>query len=117
MAENSENWGLGPGYSTKSPVAAFDCDETLWSVDCSGNPTLNAKNRRTLNLLRAMRASGFRIVVWSGGGRDHAERCGRFCDIWEIVEFFASKTEAKEIGADISFDDCIVNLARINVQL
>ncbi len=80
-------------------VVAFDVDGTL--IDAG--PTYYEP---VIQLLKTL--SGFKnikIVVWSGGGKQYAERWGRLLDIDEYVWKYASKTEHEAIKPDIAIDD------------
>lgn len=88
-------------------TAAFDCDGTLITYD-------NEVNARVVEYARGLHALGFRIIVWSGGGQRYAESVMHRCGLADIATAH-SKTESKQIGADIAFDDQNVNLAKVNI--
>lgn len=85
-------------------IIAFDVDGTL--ITNTGNVMPDVSNRRIVDLLKILSTfKNIRIVVWSGGGKEYAERWVRLLGIEECVWRVASKTEWKEINADIAIDD------------
>lgn len=50
------------------------------------------------DLLRQLRGSGHRIVLWSAGGIDHARRRAVHCGIDALVDHFAEKGDRDEHG-------------------
>lgn len=115
MKRIDENWGLGDLPVTDCPIAAFDCDGTLWEPGAGDGCDVPVE--KNVALLKSLKAWGFRIVVWSGGGKDHAERCVRRCGLEGFADRVCSKTEAREVNADIAFDDMRVNLAKVNIKV
>lgn len=91
-------------------VIAFDCDGTLWGFN-------ELPRWNVIDCLRNFHRLGNRIIVWSGGGKSYAEQIVRRLNLTEFVDQCASKTEAKEINADICFDDELTKLAIVNIKV
>jgi hypothetical protein len=95
---------------------AFDIDDTLLipSVargnDVSGD---NVPNYEVIAVLRFFQAQGHEIILWSGSGVDWAKRWGEKFGL----EPFTVRIKEKDENIDIAFDDCEVDLARVNVRV
>jgi len=53
------------------------------------------------------------MIVWSGGGKDYAQMWGEKLGL-QADEY---RTKEKDLSIDICFDDCIVELAKVNVRV
>lgn len=92
-------------------TCAFDCDGTLKDV-------MNDKPRREIvDLLIALKKIGARIVVWSGGGASYAEHVVRWLHIEEFVDETRAKPNQPDPTIDVSFDDQLVNFAKVNAHV
>jgi hypothetical protein len=98
----------------KQVIVAIDVDGTLRSADdeCEIIP-----DEVVRDMLIYFWTLGCYIVVWSGSGKDYAERIGRACAVDRYVSLYASKTEARAIGADITIDDEEVTLGTVNIRI
>ncbi len=92
-------------------IVAFDVDLTL--IDKN-----NKINYNTLDLMRWFINNNDRVIVWSGGGIDWAERWVRHLGLQDKVQV-AMKTQenAKALGIDIAVDDEFVTLGKVNIKI
>lgn len=94
---------------------AFDVDDTLIvpSVAQKHNGGRDTPNYDTIALYHWFQDQGYHMIVWSGSGVDWAktwaEKLGLNPDEIAIKEF--------RQDIDICFDDCVVNLAKVNVRV
>lgn len=98
-------------------IIAFDVDDTLIipaiARDGVADTGADVPNYETIELFRWFQQQGHAMVVWSGGGEDYALMWARKlglepCSIW---------TKEKNNRVDIAFDDCDVDLAKVNVKV
>lgn len=112
---------------------AFDVDDTLIipsvALDDEPHPYIGmygaVPNYETIALYKWFQAQGNHMIVWSGGGIDYArtwaDKLGLNPD--EVIE--KKKIYKPNIGeyasdvpvVDIAFDDCDVDLAKVNVKV
>lgn len=87
---------------------AFDVDGTLHKGD--------KPREEIIGLLKALKAVGHYIIVWSGGGKDYAElRCRDF-KITEFVDECRDKLQ-NDGTIDVCFDDQVTFMAKCNIQV
>lgn len=95
---------------------AFDVDDTLiipyiaTHIDGSGP---DSPNYDTITLYNWFKNQGHHMIIWSGGGVDYAR-------MWaEKLGLNPNEIRVKEKSHDIDicFDDCIVDLANVNVRV
>lgn len=84
----------------------FDCDETLvmWGADINDKTSVMVESddgvlvtrphKKHIELLKDLKRAGFKIVVWSQGGSDHAERVVKALKLEEFVDLVIAKPEA-----------------------
>ena len=102
MKEMNKRLGL-PFDKMQKIIIAFDVDGTLIK---NGGAYKDISNPRIVELLKTLASfKNIKIVVWSGGGKDYAQRWVRLLGVEDSVWRVASKTEWKEIKADIAIDD------------
>lgn len=94
----NERLGL-PRSKMKWVVIAFDVDGTL--IDAG--PKYYEDIIQTLRVVSKWK--NVKVVVWSGGGKEYAERWVRLLSLEKYVWKCASKTEWKDIRPDIAIDD------------
>jgi hydroxymethylpyrimidine pyrophosphatase-like HAD family hydrolase len=106
MSGINERLGFPFGKMEKL-IVAFDVDGTL--IHNGYYPGGEIANERIITLLRILSSfKNIRIVVWSGGGKQYAERWVRLLGIEKEVWRVASKTEypqIRELGRVIAIDD------------
>ncbi len=94
---------------------AFDVDDTLIvpSVAMTDNGGRDTPNYDTIALYKWFQAQGYYMIIWSGSGVDWAimwnEKLGLQADEIRIKQ--------KSDDVDICFDDCDVDLAKVNVKV
>jgi hypothetical protein len=111
---------------------AFDVDDTLIVPGICVDLPRDIPNYETIAIYRWFQAQGNHMIIWSGGGVDYAamwaEKLGLKPD--EIREKKADIVHPNENSCygrgcevehdyyvDICFDDCIVDLAKVNVRV
>lgn len=98
----NEKLGL-PFDKMKKLRIAFDVDGTL--IRNGGNGE-DISNPRIVELLKTLASfKNTYIIVWSGGGKEYAERWVRLLGLEDYVNRVASKMEHKELDVDIAIDD------------
>ncbi len=108
MTGANEKLGLPFGKMQKV-IVAFDVDGTLITNGNYPEDGHDVPNNRIIRLLQILSTfKNIRIVVWSGGGRDYAQRWVRRLELEEYVWRVASKTEhpdIKQYGIVVAIDD------------
>lgn len=92
---------------------AFDIDDTILVPSVAlgfGNDT---PNYDTIAIYRWFQAQGFDMVLWSGSGTDWAQRWGEKFGL----QPFTVLVKEKRPDIDIAFDDCDVDLGKVNVKV
>ena len=93
-------------------IVAFDVDDTLILPKNVIGASEDIPNYEVIEIARWFLANGHKVVVWSGGGIDWAKRWAEKLGLnAEIRE----KTKSPDI--DICFDDCDVDLAKVNIKV
>ena len=91
-------------------IIAFDVDDTLIEARGLGR---DVPNYEIINLYRFFQSQGERMIVWSGGGQSYARMWGEKLGL-EADEY---RTKEKDLTIDICFDDCFVELAKLNFRV
>ncbi len=91
---------------------AFDVDDTLLVPSVAAGFGRDTPNYDTVALFKWFEAQGCHMVIWSGSGVDWAttwaEKLGLNAEI---------RVKQKSEDIDIAFDDCDVDLAKVNVKV
>lgn len=91
---------------------AFDVDDTL-IIPSVVTGDRDVPNYETIAVYRWFQAQGNYMIIWSGSGIDWAtswaEKLGLRPD--EI------RTKQKSEDIDIAFDDCDVNIGKVNIKV
>lgn len=104
---------------------AFDIDDTL-IVPSVVTGTVDTPNYETIALYKWFQSQGNHMILWSGSGMDWCrhwnEKLGLKCDEIRVKEkSWTSRLEdgkvVEEPDVDIAFDDCEVDLAKVNVRV
>lgn len=94
-------------------TVAFDVDDTLIiPAIVTGLPT-DTPNYDNIWLLKWFQKNGHDVVVWSGGGIHYAQMWAEKLGL-DGVEI---RPKTTTFGIDIAFDDCDVELAKVNVKV
>lgn len=92
---------------------AFDIDDTLIVPSVALGFGDETPNYETIAILKWFQAQGAEIVLWSGSGIDWAKRWGEKLGLQPFVVLQKEKNEA----IDIAFDDCDVDLGKVNIKV
>jgi hypothetical protein len=92
---------------------AFDIDDTILVpsiVTASGD---NVPNYDVIAIYKWFQSQGAEMILWSGSGVDWAKRWGEKFGL----EPFTVRMKQKSEDVDICFDDCVVDLAKVNMRV
>ena len=92
---------------------AFDIDDTLIVPAVATNMPSDTPNYDVIAVLKFFQKQGHTIIVWSGGGVDYAKTWAEKLALMPCE--IRIKEKAEDI--DICFDDCIVDLAKVNIKV
>lgn len=94
-------------------VIAFDVDDTLLAPPEATGFDRDVPNYPVIAVYKFFQQQGHRMIIWSGGGVDYArmwaDKLGLDPD--DVIEKTANP------NVDICFDDCDVQLAKVNVKV
>ena len=94
-------------------VICFDVDDTLIVPSVATGLDMDTPNYETIAVYKWFQKQGAYMIVWSGGGMDWArtwaDKLGLKPDEIRVKE--------KSEDIDICFDDCIVDLAKVNIRV
>ena len=92
---------------------AFDVDDTLIIPAVATNMPSDTPNYDVIAILKWFQKQGHTIIVWSGGGVDYAKRWAEKL----ALEPCEIRIKEKSPDIDIAFDDCMVDLAKVNIKV
>ena len=92
---------------------AFDVDDTLIIPGIANGFDIDTPNYSVIATYKWYQEQGHKMIIWSGGGIDYAKRWAEKLGL--TADEFPSKEKRGDI--DIAFDDCDVDLARVNVKV
>ena len=92
---------------------AWDIDDTLIIPAVATGCRTDTPNYDTITLYKWFQSQGYQMILWSGSGIDWAETWGEKLG---LLPFTVQKKE-KDLSIDIAFDDCDVDLAKVNVKV
>lgn len=96
---------------------AFDIDDTLLVPSLVHHRLTGGKNDvpnyEVISILKWFQLQGNEIILWSAGGMDYARHWGEKFGL----EPFEVREKKKSEDIDICFDDCDVDLAKVNVKV
>lgn len=92
---------------------AFDLDDTLLIPAVATGSKQDTPNYETIAIYKWFQLQGHCMIVWSGGGIDYARMWADKLGL--NPDAVISKKPDQKI--DICFDDCDVELARVNVKV
>lgn len=97
---------------------AFDIDDTL-IIPSVVTGDRDVPNYDTIAILRWFQAQGHEIILWSGSGIDWAKTWGEKLGLQPFQVLPKSKWDSftENYIVDIAFDDCDVDLAKVNVKV
>lgn len=91
---------------------AFDVDDTLIVPSVATGLPQDTPNYETIAIFNWLQAQGHDMIIWSGGGVDYAKRWAEKLGL--IAEI---RVKQKSEDVDIAFDDCDVELAKVNIKV
>ena len=91
---------------------AFDVDDTL-IVPSVVTGSVDTPNYETIAIYRWFQAQGHHMIIWSGSGIDWATRWAEKLGLQP--DEIRLKEKAEDV--DMAFDDCDVDLAKVNIQV
>jgi phosphoserine phosphatase len=94
-------------------IIAFDVDDTLLIPSVATGLSVDTPNYETIAIYKWFQSQGHYMVVWSGSGVGYAEKWAEKLGLAPNAVYVKQKTEA----VDIAFDDCDVDLAKVNVKV
>lgn len=92
---------------------AFDVDDTLIIPAVATGLPLDTPNYDTIALYRWFQAQGHEMIVWSGSGVDWAKNWAEKLALGPCEIYIKEKRP----DIDIAFDDCDVDLGKVNVKV
>lgn len=92
---------------------AFDVDDTLIVPCVATGFDRDTPNYDTIALYKWFQAQGYHMIIWSGSGIDWAKSWAEKLGL-EPCEI---RVKQKSDDVDICFDDCEVDLAKVNVRV
>lgn len=95
---------------------AFDIDDTILVPSVAmgnGVSGYNVPNYNVIAIYKWFQEQGHEMILWSGSGIDWAKTWG---EKFDLVPFTVRVKEKSE-DVDICFDDCIVDLAKVNIRV
>lgn len=93
---------------------AFDIDDTLIVPSVATGLDRDTPNYETIAILKWFQTQGHEIILWSGSGIDWAKTWGDKLGL----QPFTVQTKTKDAWpVDIAFDDCDVDLAKVNIKV
>lgn len=92
---------------------AFDIDDTLIVPAVATGLDIDTPNYENIAILKWFQRQGHEIILWSGSGIDWARTWGMKLGL----QPFIVQTKSKAFPVDLAFDDCDVDLAKVNIKV
>lgn len=92
---------------------AFDVDDTLLTPSVATGFPVDTPNYEVIALYKWFQSQGHHMIIWSGSGIDWAQTWAQKFGL--TADEFPVKQKRDDI--DLCFDDCEVDLARLNVRV
>lgn len=110
---------------------AFDIDDTILVPSVAHGYGMDTPNYETIAIYRWFQSQGHDMILWSGSGMDWAETWGNKFGLQPFTvrpkqADIVCKSKGVCVGrectehdydVDIAFDDCDVDLAKVNVKV
>lgn len=100
-------------FACKQMRIAFDIDDTLLVPSVATGFGNDTPNYDTVAIYKWFQAQGHEMFLWSGSGVDWATTWGEKLGLQPFTVIRKEKQEKM----DIAFDDCDVDLAKVNVKV
>ena len=94
---------------------AFDVDDTLIIPPCVNGLDIDTPNYEVIAIYKWFQSQGHDMIVWSGSGLDWARRWSEKLGLQPCT--IRTKEKANWGEVDICFDDCDVDLAKVNIKV
>lgn len=94
-------------------VVAFDVDDCLLLPSVASGFDRDTPNYPVIAIYRWFSEQGHHMIIWSGSGCDYARTWAEKLGL--TANEFPMKQKRADI--DIAFDDCDVDLARVNIKV
>lgn len=107
MNTKEQSPGTGQNHAGENKTICFDVDGTLRNYN-------DEPRTEVIDVLKLYVRAGWRVCVWSGGGRDYASRVGNMLKLPASIGYH-SKHAWPKLVPDIAVDDQDVNLGERNV--
>jgi len=92
---------------------AFDVDDCLLVPAVALKCNVNTPNYEVIAIYKWFQSQGCDMIIWSGSGIDWAKTWGEKLGLAP----FEVRIKQKSDDVDIAFDDCIVDLGKVNVRV
>jgi phosphoserine phosphatase len=92
---------------------AFDIDDTLIIPAVATGLDRDTPNYENIAIYKWFQSQGHTMILWSGSGSDWAKTWGEKLGLQPFVVSVKEKYES----IDLAFDDCDVDLAKVNVKV
>ena len=94
-------------------IISWDVDDTLIIPSVATGYATDTPNYENIAIYKWFQNQGNRMIIWSGGGIDYARMWGEKLGL----QPFQTQIKQKSPEVDLCFDDCIVDLATVNVRV
>jgi len=94
-------------------IIAWDIDDTLIVPSVATGLDRDTPNYETIAIYRWFQTQGHEMILWSGSGCDWAQTWGEKLG---LAPFTVRRKEDSD-DIDIAFDDCDVDLGKVNVKV
>ena len=94
----------------------FDIDDTIIIPAIVAGTDRDVPNYENIAIYRWFQAQGYYMGLWSGGGKDYAQMWGEKLGL-QADEYRDKGMGSKDLTIDLCFDDCIVDLAKVNIRV
>lgn len=92
---------------------AFDIDDTLIIPSVATGLDRDTPNYENIAVFKYFQSIGCYMILWSGSGIDWAKTWGEKLGLAP----FEVRIKQKSDDVDIAFDDCDVDLAKVNIKV
>ena len=96
----------------KKLTIAFDVDDTLIVPAVVTGFDRDTPNYETIEVYKWFQAQGHTMVIWSSSGIDWAKTWAEKLGLEAQI-----RVKSKSDSVDLAFDDCDVDLAKINIKV
>lgn len=94
-------------------IIAWDMDDCLIVPSIATGLDTDTPNYENIAIYRWFQEQGHTMVVWSGGGVDYATKWAMKLGLSPDYVWLKEKNP----DVDLCFDDCIVDLAKVNIRV